>query len=1626
MTNINNELKELLNEIFYNDPENINRHFSIIKNSNNIVKIVPYFITHNTNNTEDIKYTMNLINILQEFFKMNNNLIHLFMKNSIYSNGETFYECLIILYSKMYIEEKNKLLIEELIKNININYSLTKSNIEIIYQNLSRYFRNDAKDILTSDLLNRYLNLLNIIYSSPSTFLENKTKMEIKNYIYFNGIDSKFSFILNNHSCNHNTDFPTMEKGFSFVFWIKLDSKLINEYFSILNGKFSINLINVNIGGELLVVNLESPSSIIIFNKEFSSKSIDMHKIFNYDEWNSIIFMAEIKNNKLLTKLYINNNNSLDNNIIFSNKINKNEKINNIDLFENLLGKVSSILFFSFTIDSNLISFFTSFKGFYKKNILNQFLMSLDKDYYNSIDKEKIRKNSSVLTSNKIKIKLKDYNINNLICCFCPFTFDKNKNIIEDVFGNFIGKLAYNDGINKIKNNAKHIENIGGINNLLPILELMIFSLKKENPYKFIDNNIYTEKNLNEFLNIIKIIVFNQPNILINKEETKFFEILIMFLEKTPSHFYTLDILKILIDIINISYEKQAKKDNIYSLNLIYSILLNEFIVFKFPIELQIEIWNYLSDILIKDLNFIKKYLNISKICIFIRNYDAEKYDKFCCKVHACFNNEKEIELNKNYIMNPELNIRIEKIFYIIQFYMDNSEEENNFHELFKLISLDSSPCLQNKIIFLFISYFLNENISSKSKEKTLKNLLRNNFFQLSEYIFKISLLETRLYILKLFNIFIIDYKNIIYEYFIQNSIIISEIIHYFCLNLFPTNLIIEIDKKEESYFLTTNQNLFLNEKKINDISKTFFENFFDKNKKYIRMTDIFNREKYNKNIEYIWSFLNSSIKFVPKEFSNKKNIEKNWKKMINPFIFNYLIYFVSKISTSYLLEFLIEILTDLKDDSIINRNIFYKSKKFFPWLIDTIFYFYNAKNKNLEVFEDKNILDAIKSISIKILCDLFSHRREKNEIIKLLRYIFDYSYYYKNNDKEEDVEEILEITRIILIKIFEESKLNIDIKTKIIFEFIILFKNSENIFKEERIIFQEINQFCDKEFFEDNYLEDIDLDDCQTISNNKISDLENHENKIIINDKEEEGKDSDLNIIGDNENEIKDIKLDLPENKSKKVINFEENDLIPNYFYEGINYNNDNDLNKSQKLEYIWKDYKLFILIHEYYKRNLWGLENLTKDKKEINKNIKDNEFKKITKKLFKFYVDTKENKNILIKRILKYIYFDSDRKNSINVLYLNIILLSISIDISENDSEKEDLIFDYQQILFFFILASFNISSNSEKTEKLYKKNYPFIENFLYNIIGYGFLFFKRRDSKIFKKLKKNLINPIFQIDKKNNDPKKSFYKDSIIGKLFTLKKIESNDDTNLNINLKKEKEMKNNVRLTTDLNQSQIFPKGDKGRKLKLSKTLEKDNIFFNANQNKIIKEVIEETINVYKFENSTYHKNYIYFFYGNQNYEGYNIKNIKFNDELNINKIEEIEKNIKNSLVKIIKEINIKINQYKNKYCFEQLIRIRDYKKIKKRLFSWQGFWSDKNLFYRHPEYLKLRVKNHFTKDMTKILLSPILDINYYLPNFKAFDKSKLFNPDDYKYFINLNFDKIFKFEKENFLEKKKFN
>ena len=1602
MTNINNELSELFGETFYKVSKNVNEYIPIIKNSNSIAKIIPHFFNINKDKKESLNQLNDLLNLLNKYFKQNTNLIPLFLNNSIYNSGKTFYECLIILYLKDYLNEENKKVIEEIMKNININYPLSKSIIEFIYQNLSQYFTNEAKSPLTSNLLNRYLNLLNLMYSNTSSISQSKTKKIVTNYIYFNGINSGLSLMINKYSSKNCNTFPTLEKGFSFVFWIKFDSKLINDYFKILNGKTNINLIKINIGGELLTVKLVNPKTINISTKGYSTPNIDIEKLFKYNDWNSIIFTAEKKKNKLLTKLYINNN-QIDIDIKCDNKMNWKEKINNIDLFENFLGQVSSIIFFSFIIDYNFISYFSSINGFYKNKILREFLISSNKDYFdiNNIDK-KIQKPNTKLNI-KLKLKLKEQNINNLIFCFCPFTFDKSKNTIDDVFGNFIGKLSNNDGVIFYKKINKNIQSLGGINNLLPIMELMFCSLKKDNPYKLVDNNIFTEKNFEEILIIIQKVLSSDIMNTSDEKETKFLSSLIIFFEKIPTRFYTHNILGNILNLSNIAMEKERFYKNKNSINFLDLILLNERIITKFEFNLQIELWNNLYYILTKDMNKIKISLNTPKVCLFIRYYDEERYSKFCCKKHASILNIEINEANKRIIMEPELNLRIKKLFEIIKYYIDKSSEDNNLKDIFKLITLDLSPCVQNKIIELYISHFLNKKVDREIKKKTLSILLKNKFVEICEYILKISLLDTRVLIFQLFNIIITDYKNETYDFFKRNSIVISEIIGFFSLNILPNNLILEVDKVDEILLKNKTNIAFINKSRIKEINKGIYENFFCDNKNYVYLIDLFNKNEYNKNIEDIWNFFFSSFKYTPKELLTENIKEKNKKSLINPFTFNILIYFVSSIS-SYLPQFLVEVFSNLHDDSIVNRNIFYKNKDFFPWLIDTIFYFYNKQVPDLI---NNEALNTIKCMSIKIFCELFSHRREKNETSDKLRYIMEYLYYCKIILKRKNIKELLEIARMLFLKICEFPEVHSDIKYKLIFEFMILFNNSENIIKEQNFDFVEINTYNNNEFFENNEIEGESND------NNNIIIIENNKNNENMN-----------NIEDINENEIQ-LKInDISSEKMKDSIKIGKNDLIPNFFYEGINYISENQINKGEKLENIWSDYKLFIHINKYFKSKLWGLENLCKNsKKNKNKLEDDSKFKKIVKELFKIYGDTKENKNIFIKKILNCVGLEKQNEKSLNILYINIILLSMAIDISENEEEKNNLYFDYQQLILFFVLASINLNPNEEFKDKSNNKINSIIEKFLYNIIGYGFLFIKKRDSQMYEKFKENIILPIFEKDQKIifGYSKKSFFRDSIIGKLFTLKDMESNDDIGLGRSMKKGTQIKSHIRAATDMNRSVMILGHETSGKLTLEKKLESsEDIILKANSSTIIKEVIEETVKNIKYERTILSRNNILFFYQHINSEEENKKSKIYK---NHKRIEEIEKNIGKRITNIIKDLNNEIKHYWNKSCLLQLIRRRDYKKTKKLLFSWNGFWSNRNLFYKHPEYLKLHIKNHFTRDMTKILLTPILDIDYYLPDFKSFDKKKLFNVDDHKYMIKLNIDEILKLDEINLIDEK---
>ena len=93
----------------------------------------------------------------------------------------------------------------------------------------------------------------------------------------------------------------------------------------------------------------------------------------------------------------------------------------------------------------------------------------------------------------------------------------------------------------------------------------------------------------------------------------------------------------------------------------------------------------------------------------------------------------------------------------------------------------------------------------------------------------------------------------------------------------------------------------------------------------------------------------------------------------------------------------------------------------------------------------------------------------------------------------------------------------------------------------------------------------------------------------------------------------------------------------------------------------------------------------------------------------------------------------------------------------------------------------------------------------------------------------------------------------------------------------------------------------------------------------------------------------------------------------------------------------KECILKFEFFKmEKSILEQFEIEKKYRKIKKNLFSWNNSYSDLNLFYsqKGKKLLKYKILHHYTQEMTLPLLTPILNINSYLPSgFNKFFREK---------------------------------
>lgn len=302
-------------------------------------------------------------------------------------------------------------------------------------------------------------------------------------------------------------------------------------------------------------------------------------------------------------------------------------------------------------------------------------------------------------------------------------------------------------------------------------------------------------------------------------------------------------------------------------------ILLNEKIFSKFSIQNQIKLWDYVEKFFTSDYSQIKDSLDMSKLCLFLRFYDQSRYNEYCCVYHANLfqPNDKDSKFAPS-VMNPELNKRVEKIFGIIEIYMEKLCEENEAVILYKFLSLDLSPCLQKKLINVYISYLQNSKIQISTKKSFLDNLLKCNFLEISEFILSSSLLDVRLEMLKLLYA-LTDNKDLNENYtkFLTNmrgEDGINKMNYFIGDNLLPDKILIDLNEKEKT-----------------------------------KLVNYFNIDNYNKDLDLFWSILSQWL--TVKSTINKRNSTANLKSKANMEISNeileYCLLFISRAPEKYI-----------------------------------------------------------------------------------------------------------------------------------------------------------------------------------------------------------------------------------------------------------------------------------------------------------------------------------------------------------------------------------------------------------------------------------------------------------------------------------------------------------------------------------------------------------------------------------------------------------------------------------------------------------------------------------------------------------------------------------------------------
>ena len=645
------DITSLFSQLISNNNNDDCYYINPLIDENTLIKLNEYLISDNIN---DITIVMKKLKSIISYKRINaviiSDLYHSILKRNVY------YVIIDIFFK--YIDNKEIIDLSFDIIDILVNNSdTTKSVLDYFYQKTTKFFY--IKDTSYEELTTKKTLIL----------------LEMIKHLY--GINLNVVKPMNYYALNHSEIVIDSKEGltsFSITLNMKFDDNKSMKLLS-LQTNDNISLVDIDIiNFERINVELDSTLVANIDKKTFP---------LMLDEYNVITLSYDIVDNAIMISLYINNSIIIDKQKLITTK--ELLSINHIIIGKSMTGEISSIVINSPSIEAK-----------YHKNIFDNYINGF----------------SSLHQSKKFHIENLQY-MNNIKAIFSSYasTFNIYDGVDSDMFTMRVDKRTIAHTFNS---NLKKIAIIGGMNVLLPLIEIVVKN-------KHILNDTDGIKILPSYFEVIFVILTFKLKNMNDTISKHFFQMLSVFIETFDDSLFTEELMKIILDIGKnlFAFGNRCELLSIY----IDYILTNENIYRKFSYKSQSELLDTIDRFALSDTDRFAFFVTIPKLINIMMIHETVRKDNLCCDEHytaLLIKGESPIE--------PSIKERNKLVVTMMKRVVDN----NTIVDVCKCLLMEKvSLCFINDIIDVIIDYIDNkykdENNDVFSITSSIVNVENNN-----------------------------------------------------------------------------------------------------------------------------------------------------------------------------------------------------------------------------------------------------------------------------------------------------------------------------------------------------------------------------------------------------------------------------------------------------------------------------------------------------------------------------------------------------------------------------------------------------------------------------------------------------------------------------------------------------------------------------------------------------------------------------------------------------------------------------------------------------------------------------------------------------------------------------------